>query len=115
MDPFLHNKNLKGQVNIDLGTISEDILKDGRESWENGLPKDGNFGNGAIDTTTWGVVPGSGIQHITRAFDTDPNSRTNQDVGYDGLKDDKENSFFAKYLDRIEAKFGKNLRDKLAL
>ena len=50
------------------GNISEDILRDGRKSFENGLPSPGN--DNAIDTTAWGIVPQ--VQSILTAFDNDP-------------------------------------------
>ena len=65
---------------------SEDILKDSRKSFENGLPIDGSDTN--IDTTAWGRVPS--IQSLVNAFDNDDGARENQDLGYDGLNDADE-------------------------
>ena len=41
MDPFICDENAGntgGKLTINLGSISEDILKDGRKQYENGLP-----------------------------------------------------------------------------
>ena len=44
MDPFLNdNQNNGGTLTFHLGNISEDILKDGRKQYENGLPEDGDI------------------------------------------------------------------------
>ncbi len=75
-----------GDFYIDLGNISEDVLRDSRKSFENGLPKDANDQSAAIATaiTPWGVVPTS--QSVVSAFAiTDNNSNKYQDVGMDGL------------------------------
>jgi cell surface protein SprA len=99
MDPFHYDKNhTGGDLYIDLGNISEDILRDDRKSWENGLPKSADVKG--VDTTAWGRVP-NGIQ-ITNAFDNDPNARKYQDVGYDGLTDEDERSFYdTSYLKKL--------------
>ena len=90
LDPFLDNPNHQGgDLYINLGNISEDILKDSRKSFENGLPIDGSDNN--IDTTVWGRVPS--IQSLVNAFDNDEGSRINQDLGYDGLDDESERLF----------------------
>lgn len=113
MDPFidtatgLTNPNLKGgKFYINLGDISEDILRDGRKSFENG-----NSTSAAIehaDTTIWGRVPT--IQPIVNAFENDEATRKYQDVGYDGLSSthgiEDEQSFFSDYLQRIQLLHG---------
>ena len=57
MDPFLDpenpgNENQIGYLYFNFGEISEDILKDGMKSFENGLPVDGDESN--LTTTVWG-------------------------------------------------------------
>ena len=43
LDPFIYRPDSKGgDLYINLGNISEDILKDGRKSLENGLPANGS-------------------------------------------------------------------------
>ncbi len=105
MDPFRYNQNATGgEMYINLGNISEDILRDSRKSYENGLPKDGSLAG--VDTTAWGLVP-NGIQ-VNTAFDNDQDARPNQDVGLDGLTDDRERTFFAQYLNSLPP----NIREK---
>ena len=92
-----------GDLYFNLGDISEDILHDGRKSFENGLPTSANVIN--VDTTVWGRVPT--LQAMTNSFDNVPSSREYQDVGYDGLKDSDESSFYRdSYLNRIIALYG---------
>ena len=107
MDPFIENPNHKGgKLYINLGDISEDILRDGRKSFENGLPTSATVIN--VDTTIWGRVPTT--QPIVNAFDNDAESRMYQDIGYDGLGSthglDDEQTFFRWYLDEVAARFG---------
>ena len=85
-----------GNLEVDLGTISEDVLHDDRESWENGLTCDGS----AEDVTVWGRVP-NGL-HITTSFNNDPTTRPCQDVGLDGLSDDSEKVRFAPFLAAVK-------------
>ncbi len=100
MDPFVENPDHEGgDLYINLGNISEDILKDSRKSFEHGLPGSGNLIN--IDTTVWGRVPT--VQAVVNAFDNDPTSRAYQDVGFDGLRNDDERSFFSDYLQKAQA------------
>ncbi len=73
-----------GQLYMDLGSISEDVLKDGRKLFENGL----NTPNipAAIDNSSvWGRVPFNAVQ-TTNAFSTDPTDRPFQDQGFDGIE-----------------------------
>ncbi len=85
MDPFINNPTSKGgSLYFNLGDVSEDILKDSRLFFENGVPAP--FDPSKLDTTAWGYVPRF-EQQITRAFDNDNAARLLQDVGYDGLPD----------------------------
>lgn len=107
MDPFIENPTHGGgKLYINLGDISEDILRDGRKSFENGLPTSATVVN--VDTTIWGRVPTT--QPIVNAFDNDEDARMYQDIGYDGLGSthglNDEQSFFASYLNDIAARFG---------
>jgi cell surface protein SprA len=91
-DPFQENlSNPGGKLVFNLGNISEDIVKDGRKMYENGLPKDGDVS--LLPTTDWGtVVPQN--QSLIYAFDTLGEERNNQDVGYDGYDDAEEVATF---------------------
>lgn len=105
LSPFLDNNDAsqpasdvedrQGTLYINLGNISEDILKDSRKFFENGLPTPQNPER-PVDTTIWSRVPVG--QQITRAFDNDPGTREIQDVGLDGLNNDGEREKFAPYL-----------------
>ena len=97
MDPFVDNPDQEGgDLYINLGNISEDILKDSRKSFENGLPGSPVVKN--VDTTAWGRVPT--IQAVVHAFDNAPETRLFQDVGLDGLGDWDEQTFFKDYLQK---------------
>ena len=95
MDPFLESdQNNGGKLTFNLGNISEDIIKDGRKQYENGLPEDGDIS--LLPTTTWGtVVPQN--QSLVYAFSSVGDSRTNQDVGIDGYDDNEEANVFSDF------------------
>nr|WP_248724254.1 cell surface protein SprA [Seonamhaeicola sp. ML3] len=95
-DPFQENpSNPGGKLVFNLGNISEDIIKDGKKLYENGLPEDGNVDLLTQNPTTWGsIVPQN--QSLIYAFDTTGQERTNQDVGYDGYNDPEEVKFVGR-------------------
>ncbi len=98
MDPFVYDEEHSGgDLYINLGNVSEDVLKDGRKSFENGLPVSEEVVN--VDTTAWGRVPTQ--QSLVNAFDNNPEARKYQDVGLDGLSTEDERSFFSDYLDEL--------------
>jgi cell surface protein SprA len=104
LDPFIYNtSSTGGQMYIDLGDISEDVLRDSRKSIENGLPADGDTTGNLVDQTIWGFVPNQ--QPLTNSFDNNESSRVNQDVGLDGLRDDQEVSYFSDYINDVLAAF----------
>lgn len=106
-DPFLNTRNPQGgEMNIDLGNISEDVLRDGKRLYENGLPTPGNP-NIPVDTSVWGRIPRNPIQ-VTNAFSNDPNDRPYQDVGLDGLTDTDEKTHFSGYLNQLATVYGIN-------
>lgn len=109
MDPYVYKPNhTGGQLYINLGNVSEDVLKDGRKAFENGLPSTSDVR--LVDTTAWGRVPL--VQSIVNAFDNNPSSRTYQDIGIDGLADADERKFFGgdrnHFLDSIAVLYGVN-------
>jgi len=101
-DPYVINTNRTGgKLFFNLGNISEDILKDGKRQYENGLPTPTN--NAQVDNTSvWGKVPSNPLQ-VTNAFSNDPADREFQDVGFDGLTDDEERIKFQNYLTGLQA------------
>ena len=98
-DPFIKtpiSPTAGGKLYFNLGDISEDVLKDGRRFYENGLPTPN--APAAVDTTTvWGQTPLNPIQ-VTNAFSNDATERPYQDVGFDGLDDAGEKLKRAPYL-----------------
>ncbi|WP_443944952.1 cell surface protein SprA [Pedobacter sp. AW1-32] len=100
MDPFSYKPgSTGGDLYFNLGNISEDILKDGRKSLENGLPATDDPSK--YDETNWGRVPK--LQPVIQAFDTDPATRRAQDVGLDGLSDANERSKFSTQIAQIRS------------
>ncbi len=98
-DPFIKapvSPTAGGKLYFNLGNISEDVLKDGRRFYENGLPTP-NAPAQVDNTTVWGVAPLNPIQ-VTNAFSNDATERQYQDVGFDGLDDAGEKTKRAPYL-----------------
>ncbi|MEO5909112.1 MAG: cell surface protein SprA, partial [Ginsengibacter sp.] len=106
-DPFINEPSSSGgQFYLNLGNVSEDVLKDSRRFYENGLPTPNLPAQ--VDRSIWGVVPRNPIQ-VTNAFSNDPADRPFQDVGFDGLTDSAEVNFRRNdYLDILAANFGSN-------
>ena len=111
MDPYFEGQDQSnvGQLYFNLGDVSEDILRDGRKAYEHGLPTTAVVEN--VDTTVWGRVPS--LQALVDAFNSDPNARPYQDVGYDGLGNDDERSFFANFLNTMRTKLSSDAFNKL--
>lgn len=113
MDPFINTQygrindgintprsnTTGGQLIFQLGSISEDVIRDGKHAFENGLPPDGNLDGGRAIRNNWGFVTSQ--QYLTPAFENSTSSRPNQDVGYDGLPTDKEVTFFSDFLNQL--------------
>lgn len=100
LDPFIYKPaSAGGDLYFDLGNLSEDILKDGRKSLENGLPADGDLTK--VDETSWGRVPK--LQPVVNSFDNNPDARILQDVGLDGLNDADERRKFAAIVAQVKA------------
>ena len=103
LDPFLDNNNPNkegGDFYINLGEISEDILKDGLKSYENGLPYL-DTDSAAVKETVWGRVPTK--SSLTYAFETATGSRIKQDVGLDGLSTADEQTYpaYREYVNHL--------------
>ena len=86
--------NQVGDLYINLGNVSEDILKDRYKMYENGLPENGGELN--TERTRWGKVPTN--PSIIYTFNQEEGARSNQDLGFDGLSDAEE---FSKYSTTI--------------
>ncbi|MBN1768017.1 MAG: cell surface protein SprA [Prolixibacteraceae bacterium] len=99
LDPFIYDEGTHdgGDLYFNLGNISEDILKDSRKAFENGLPV-GTIEN--VDTTVWGRV--STKTQLGLSFENSTESRQYQDLGLNGLNDVDEASFYADYIAKME-------------
>ena len=86
-----------GDLYFNLGDISEDILKDGKKFFENGMSITGDTLES--ERTIWGRVPRS--QSMVLAFDNDAKARIYQDVGFDGLRTEEEHTF-STYQNYVE-------------
>lgn len=114
MNPFLDPENPNyegGDLYFNFGEISEDILKDGMKSYENGVPVDGN--EQFMQTTNWGRV--SSQNSLTYAFDNNTTARNIQDVGLDGLPNESEFNFptYGDYVDELRRKLPAATIDKM--
>lgn len=95
MDPFYYDsKKLHkgGDFYINLGVISEDILRDSRKFAENGLKNDAS----KFIYTKLARVPN--FQVVEKGFDNNEN-RGDQDVGFDGLGDKDEAVYFNNFIE----------------
>ena len=107
LDPFIYSNEQPdanqygGDLYINLGEVSEDILRDGRKFYESGMPVDGSQ---SFTTTQWGKIPTQPT--VTYAFATTEGSRELQDVGYNGLTDAEEREFapYQEFLASIQGK-----------
>jgi cell surface protein SprA len=105
MDPFIDHPDHKGgDLYFNLGEISEDILKDEKKFFENGLPVNDEGGLTQVDTTVWGKAPRQ--QSAVYAFDNSAGARALQDVGFNGISSEEEKSgrfpVYADYLDKLQ-------------
>ncbi len=89
----------EGEILLHLGSVSEDILRDSRKFYENGLPNPKNINPPPTVETQWGRVPIQ--QQITASFDQDIDVRKAQDIGLDGLNDDDEKVKFNSFLNNL--------------
>ena len=104
LDPFIYTRKEgtasqhSGELYINLGEVSEDVLCDGKKFYESGMPVDGTS---KFETTHWGKIPIQATQ--TYAFATTSGSRELQDVGLNGLTDEEERSYnaYAQWLSNV--------------
>ena len=114
MDPFLTNPDAGyagGDLYIDLGDVSEDILRDGKKSFEHGLPLNESEAS-QVESTIWGLAPRTTSTVV--AFANEAGARAKQDVGLDGLSTEQESNQmylyyngtnpYAEYLKALENK-----------
>lgn len=86
MDPYADggNNSANAKLMLQLGNVSEDILRDGNMLYENGI----NQADNTPEFTQWGKQPSD--YPILYSFQTENEERVLQDVGYDGLINDEE-------------------------
>ena len=115
LDPFLYTREQPdaneygGDFYINLGEVSEDILRDGKKFYESGMPVDGSK---SFTYTQWGKIPTQST--VTYAFATTSGSRALQDVGFNGLNDAEEQEFYkSAYLDQIQGKVNQAVFDSI--
>jgi cell surface protein SprA len=107
LDPFIYSRTSgsrsrysNGRLYFNLGDVSEDVLKDTRKSFENGLPYP--YDTTLVEETPWGYVPR--VQSLVNTFDNNEAARAIQDVGYDGMNSEQARVFFDRkyqYLSHI--------------
>lgn len=110
MDPFINDSKFGkvddgsptakpnttgGKLIFHVGSVSEDVERDGLQAFENGLPRNGDLTSG-VTSNNWGYVTTQ--QYLNNAFDNSNDSRKHQDVGLDGMSNDVEKQKFASYL-----------------
>lgn len=115
LDPFIYSReqadaaDYGGDFYINLGEVSEDILRDGKKFYESGMPVDGSK---SYTYTQWGKIPTQST--VTYAFATTSGSRALQDVGFNGLNDAEEQEFYkSAYLNQIQGKVNQAVFDSI--
>ena len=116
LDPYLYEEQegitaKGGDLYFNLGEISEDVLKDGKKFYENGLPIDGD--RSRVDSTVWGLVPKQ--QSTVYAFDNTSGARARQDVGLNGLSAEEERDYpaYKEFIEKLMTKLSPELIDAM--
>ena len=116
LDPFIYSRETIGEHSgdfyLNLGEVSEDVLKDGKKFYESGMPI--NDDPTKYTETIWGRVPNQ--TSVTYAFNTSSGSRQKQDVGLNGLSSTDEASFgaYRDYLNSIMGTVNGAVYDSIA-
>lgn len=97
------NSKPSGELYINLGNISEDIVKDGKMTYENGLPGKPGGASASLPAVESNVAKYPLISPISNSFVNDPDDRPFQDVGYDGLPDTGEVRKFSPFINALNA------------
>ena len=116
LDPFIYTNKQSdaheygGDFYINLGEVSEDVLRDGKKFYESGMPVDGSA---SYTETQWGRIPTQATQ--TYAFATSSGARALQDVGINGLNDEEERNFesYQEFLSQIQGKVSAAVFDSI--
>jgi len=101
-DPAFDKNNLpKGDLYINLGNISEDIVKDDKMTYENGIPGNSSYSKDlTVEKTKLANAPL--LPPVINSFSQDNGDRAQQDVGYDGLSDAAERERFADQVTAMQ-------------
>ena len=113
LDPFIYDQTeMGGDLYFNLGEVSEDILKDGKKFYENGLPSSSN--QYQYEETVWGRIPTN--TSLVYAFDNNSESRDQQDCGLNGLNstDEAQHPTYKAYLDALQGRVRQEVYDSIA-
>lgn len=91
-----HTPNEEGEIIFNLGNVSEDIVKDNYQFYENAIPLQDDDGTPVVETN-WGIVPLS--IPVANGFDIDQGDQ--QDLGYNGLNDADERTYYQAFLQAL--------------
>ncbi|MBQ1853406.1 MAG: cell surface protein SprA, partial [Prevotella sp.] len=117
LDPFIYERqagqltsDLGGDFYINLGEVSEDVLRDGKKFYESGMPVDGSQN---YTLTQWGKIPTQST--VNYAFATGTGSRALQDVGFNGLTNAEEQTFadYQDFLSQVQGKVTQAVFDSI--
>lgn len=100
LDPFIKNTNNSGDLYFNLGYVSEDVLKDSRMSFEQGLESKSGQNSNLLSKSIWSWVPKT--QPLINAFSNDNSTRPFQDIGLDGANDQEERDTLKDFLARAK-------------
>ena len=112
LDPFIYDQTeMGGDLYFNLGEVSEDILKDGKKFYENGLPSSSN--QFQYEETVWGRIPTN--TSLVYAFDNNSGSRDQQDCGLNGLSsaDEAQHPTYKAYLDALQGRVRQEVYDSI--
>ena len=112
LDPFIYTKDdpkYGGDFIINLGDVSEDVLKDGKKFYESGMPVGSTLN---YTETTWGRVPSE--KSVVYSFSNESGARQRQDIGLNGLADADERNYetYSNYLNEIRSKLSPEVFDR---
>ncbi|MFN4144740.1 MAG: cell surface protein SprA [Runella sp.] len=115
---FNRNNTTGGKLYFNLGEISEDVMKNGRFDFENGLPTTEKrpvaispSEPANVAQSAWGFSTRQ--QYIINAFTNEPGARQKQDIGLDGLSNAEEREFFRDYLQSLPANLKESARREI--
>jgi cell surface protein SprA len=97
------NSKPSGEMYINLGNVSEDVVKDGKMCYENGLPGKPDGANANLPTIESNIGRSPSLPSIINSFVTAPDDRPYQDAGYDGLVDSAERRKFLPFRTALSA------------